>query len=193
MALTVKRIPNLLPGKHADGHGLYCVVTPTGGRSYAYRYERQGRERWHGLGPTHTFTLHQARAAAMEARQMLWKGIDPIDAKKAQRTEQVLKAAKSISFKDAAKQYFDQHKASWSSVKHAKQFWVSLEMYAFPVIGSCTLQPLIPVSFSRSSSRCGRISIKPRAEFVAGLHGCSIGRRCANIGLATIPRAGPAT
>jgi integrase len=135
MALTVKRIPNLLPGKHADGHGLYCVVTPTGGRSYAYRYERQGRERWHGLGPTHTFTLHQARAAAMEARQMLWKGIDPIDAKKAQRTEQVLKAAKSISFKDAAKQYFDQHKASWSSVKHAKQFWVSLEMYAFPVIG----------------------------------------------------------
>jgi integrase len=136
MALTVKRIPKLPPGKHSDGHGLYCVVTPTGGRSWALRYERKGRERWHGLGPTRLFSLHHARTAATEARQLLWKGIDPIDAKKAQRTARELDAARSICFKDAAKQYFDHHQASWSSTKHARQFWKSLEMYAFPVIGN---------------------------------------------------------
>jgi integrase len=136
MPLTVKRIPKLPPGKHSDGRGLYCVVTPTGGRSWAFRYERHGRERWHGLGPTHLFSLRHARTAATEARQLLWKGIDPIDAKKAQRTAQTLEAARSILFKDAAKQYFDHHQASWSSAKHARQFWKSLEMYALPVIGN---------------------------------------------------------
>jgi integrase len=80
--------------------------------------------------------LHHARTAATEARQLLWKGIDPIDAKKAQRTAEELEAARSILFEDAAKHYFDHHQASWSSVKHAQQFWKSLEMYAFPVIGN---------------------------------------------------------
>ena len=135
MALTQKKIPALLPGKHAHGHGLYCLVTETGGRSWALRYQRQGRERWHGLGPCHTFTLKEALAAARKAKQQLFEGIDPIDAKQAQRTAQALEAAKTISFSDAAKQYFDQHAKKWSSVKHAHQFWASLEQYAFPVIG----------------------------------------------------------
>src|SRR5665811_2450172 len=135
MALAVKRIPKLSAGRHHDSHGLYLQVTPTGGRSWVLRYEVRGRERWMGLGPTHAFTLEEARQSARKARQQLFEGIDPLDAKKAQRTVQALEAAQSIAFADAARQYFDQHEAKWSSVKHARQFWASLEQYAFPVIG----------------------------------------------------------
>jgi integrase len=135
VALTQKKIPTLQPGKHAHRHGLYCLVTATGGRSWALRYQRQGRERWHGLGPCHTFTLKEAEAAARKAKQQLFEGVDPIDAKQAQRTAQALEAARTISFADAAKQYYDQHETKWSSAKHAHQFWASLEQYAFPVIG----------------------------------------------------------
>jgi integrase len=114
--------------------------------------------------------LHHARVAATEARQMLWKGIDPIDAKKTQLTEQTLQAAKSISFKDAAQQYFIQHKVSWSSAKHAQQFWASLEMYAFPVIGKLPvaavdtglilkiLEPIWHDQYQTASRLRGRIS-----------------------------------
>jgi integrase len=135
MALTTKRIEKLPPGKHADGQGLYCLATKTGGRSWALRYERQGRERWHGLGPCHTFKPEEARQRARKAKQLLFDGIDPIDAAREQRSKLALQAARTITFADAAKQYFDQHQASWSSVKHAHQFWKSLETYAFPVIG----------------------------------------------------------
>jgi hypothetical protein len=48
MALTVKLIPKLPPGRHHDGHGLYCQVTPSLGRSWVLRYVREGRERWMG-------------------------------------------------------------------------------------------------------------------------------------------------
>jgi integrase len=135
MALTVKRIPQLPTGRHHDSHGLYLQVMPTGGRSWVLRYEVRGRERWMGLGPTHAFTLEEARQSARKTRQQLFEGIDPLDAKKAQRIALALEAARTISFGDAAKQYFDQHEAKWSSAKHAHQFWASLEMYAFPVIG----------------------------------------------------------
>jgi hypothetical protein len=63
-SLTAKRIEKLLAGKHPDGQGLYCLVAPTGGRSWALKYEPQGRERWHGLGPCHTFKPEEARQRA---------------------------------------------------------------------------------------------------------------------------------
>ena len=132
---TIKQIEKLPSGKHHDGQGVYVMVTPTGGRSYALRYEREGRERWHGLGPCHLFKPEEARHRARKAKQLLFDGIDPIDAARKRRTEWALQAAKTISFKDAAQQYYDQHKADWSSKKHGHQFWRSLQQYAFPVVG----------------------------------------------------------
>jgi integrase len=135
MSLTIRQIAALPPGKHADGQGLYVLVTPTGGRSWALRYERHGRERWKGLGPCAIFKPEEARQRARKAKQQLFDGIDPIDAAREQRKEEARKIAKTITFKDAAQKYFDQHKVEWSSAKHAHQFMASLTQYAFPVIG----------------------------------------------------------
>jgi hypothetical protein len=78
MALTTKRIAKLKqPGRYADGHGLYLQVQSPTNRSWLLRFERQGRERWMGLGPLHTFDLNQARERARKARQQLFEGTDP--------------------------------------------------------------------------------------------------------------------
>ncbi|MCP3462649.1 Arm DNA-binding domain-containing protein [Bradyrhizobium sp. CCGUVB23] len=41
-------------------------------------YERNGRERWMGLGPLHTVSLQEARERARKARGQLLDGIDPL-------------------------------------------------------------------------------------------------------------------
>ncbi|WP_346771004.1 Arm DNA-binding domain-containing protein [Bradyrhizobium sp. CW9] len=38
------------PGKYADGEGLYLIVTGPTSKSWSYRYWKDGKERWHGLG-----------------------------------------------------------------------------------------------------------------------------------------------
>jgi integrase len=100
------------------------------------RYERDGRERWHGLGPLSLFSLKEARERAQEARRKLYDGIDPIDAKKAAKTARALEAAKSKTFKQCADDFFLSNRDSWRSVKWSKQFGFELGRYAYPILGA---------------------------------------------------------
>jgi Arm DNA-binding domain len=63
MQLTAKRVATLVkrPGRYHDGHGLILVVVNPTNASWQLRYQRNGRERWLGLGPLHTVTLKDAR------------------------------------------------------------------------------------------------------------------------------------
>jgi hypothetical protein len=51
--LTAKKIERTLkkPGLYGDGSGLYLQVTPTGSRSWIFRYARAGKSRKMGLAP----------------------------------------------------------------------------------------------------------------------------------------------
>jgi integrase len=136
MTLTVKKVDQLRePGRYGDGYGLYLQVLGPTNRSWLFRYERDGRERWMGLGPLHTFNLEEARERARLQRQLLKDGIDPLEQRKAKRGEQALEAAKTMTFEAAARQYHDQHKNKWRNAKHRAQFISTLETYAFPVVG----------------------------------------------------------
>lgn len=136
MALTVKQVAKLThPGRYRDERGLYLqVISPTN-RSWLLRYERDGRERWMGLGSAHTFTLEEARERAREARKLLADGIDPLEAKRAERAARALAATKVLTFKEAAQQYFQDHSRKWSNAKHRAQFTSTLEAYVHPHIG----------------------------------------------------------
>jgi len=134
--LTVKQVAKIIePGRYLDRHGLYLQVASSTNRSWLLRYEREGRERWMGLGPLHSFTLEEARERARRARQLLADGIDPIEARQAERAARALSEAKTMPFREAAIQYFDTHERKWRNAKHRAQFLSTLESYVFPVIG----------------------------------------------------------
>lgn len=137
MPLTAKRVEKLKskPGRHRDQHGLYLQVISRTNISWVLRFQRNGRERWHGLGPLHTFGLAEARERARKARQQIFDGNDPIEAKAAARAAKALADAKLLTFEAAANQYFAQHEAKWRSARHRQQFINSLRRYAFPIIG----------------------------------------------------------
>jgi hypothetical protein len=100
MSLTAKQVEKLqAPGRYLDDHGLYLqVISPTN-RSWILRFQRDGRERWAGLGPVHTINLKEARERARRARQQLFDGIDPIEAKLAARDAQRKEDTEQISLK----------------------------------------------------------------------------------------------
>jgi integrase len=134
MGLTTKRIARLSePGKYLDAHGLYLQVNDNGKKSWLFRYERSGRERAAGLGPIHTVSLKEARERARKARLQLLDGIDPIDAKRAERNAQALAKAQEMTFGQCVVQYLEAHDAAWGSRKHAAQWRMTLTEYCKPI------------------------------------------------------------
>lgn len=148
MARKIKRLKALdverkeKPGMYPDGGGLYLQIGPSGGKSWVYRYMLGGKARYMGLGPFRAFSLAEARGKAADALRLRVAGIDPIDARDAEIAEARLESAKSITFKDAALQYIEAHKAGWSNAKHADQWPSTLESYVYPVFGSLPVQTI---------------------------------------------------
>jgi integrase len=127
------------PGMYADGGGLYLQVTD-GGASWIYRYMLRGRAREMGLGALALFGLSEARAKALDARRLCHAGVDPIEARHAERQQARLDAAKAVTFGQCAESYIKSHRAGWRSTKHAAQWEATLVKYAKPVIGALPVQ-----------------------------------------------------
>ncbi len=139
MPLSAKSVINLkVPGRYRDSEvkGLYLQVVNGSNRSWIFRYERGGRERWMGLGPVAIVSLREAREKAREARRALLDGVDPLEAKREARAARAAQAAKNLTFAEAANQYFEKHETKWRNGKHRAQFLASLTAYAFPIIGA---------------------------------------------------------
>jgi integrase len=127
-------------GMYADGGGLYLRVTEDGTKNWVYRYMLDGRPRWMGLGPLALYRLHEARANALEARQLRHKGIDPIETRRAQHAKARVDVAKAITFRQCAENYIEAHRAGWRNDKHAGQWGATLKTYAEPILGALPVQ-----------------------------------------------------
>jgi integrase len=124
--LVQGKVETLAPGRYGDGLGLWLQVDPRGHRSWVFRYSSGGRGVAMGLGATHTVSLADARGRAREARRLLLDGVDPLDAKHAARKRIQLASASRMTFAACVDAYLDEHTASWSSVKHQKQWATSI-------------------------------------------------------------------
>jgi integrase len=134
--LTQRKIERAKPGRYPDGLGLYLICHNANNKSFAFRYERDGRERWMGLGPVHTVDLKQARQKAREARLLLLEGIDPLEQRKAARAAHALAVAKTKTFKECADDYIAGNRKAWTNARHGQQWIVTLRDYAYPAIGN---------------------------------------------------------
>lgn len=131
------------PGLYSDGAGLYLHVGPDAGektgKSWIFRFMLNGRSREMGLGPLHTVGLSEAREIATECRKKLLNGIDPLEARDAERNARRLEAASAITFKECAKKYIAANRAGWRNGKHADQWENTLTTYAYEVIGGLSV------------------------------------------------------
>jgi hypothetical protein len=87
--LDVER--EMRPGKYFDGDGLYLVVKGATSRNWIYRYRKNGKERWLGLGSLKDVSLKNARMARDAARLRVkgdrsTPGIDIVQEKQNART-----------------------------------------------------------------------------------------------------------
>jgi integrase len=130
------------PGMYGDGGGLYLRVSNDATKNWVFRFMLNGRPRWMGMGPLHTVSLSEARRRAGEHRLRRHDGIDPIEARRAERLKSRLDAAKAVTFKECATSYIKVHRAGWSNGKHAAQWEATLATYADPIIGKLSVQAI---------------------------------------------------
>jgi len=128
-ALSAVRVRSLnVPGRYADGNGLYLVVDPSGAKRWLLRIVVQGKRRDIGLGGLSLVGLAEAREKALVYRKLAREGGDPLEER--QKVKVVVP-----TFAEAAEAVHADHKASWKNDKHAAQWISTLTSYALPIIG----------------------------------------------------------
>jgi integrase len=127
-ALTVER-GKFSPGRYADGENLYLVVDKGGAKRWAFIYRWKdrgaagpGRLREMGLGSFSKVDLAGARLKAEEARRLLGRGLDPIEARKADRP--------TPTFAELADDFVETRTAHLRNDKSAARVKRALETYA---------------------------------------------------------------
>ena len=124
------------PGLYADGGGLCLQVQHGPTKSWIFRYMLARRPRKMGLGPIALLSLAEAREAALAARKLLLSGVDPIEARAAERANAAAVALRSMTFGQCADQYIAAHRAGWKNPKHAAQWQSTIATYVKPIIGA---------------------------------------------------------
>lgn len=120
------------PGRYADGAGLYLSVLGNA-RSWLLRYQRAGKEHWHGLGSATSVSLAEARKKAQAVRDGLRAGVDPLIAKRG-AVDDAGERASAMLFKEALAAYLKTRK--FSNERHAAQWTSSLSMHASSIMNT---------------------------------------------------------
>ena len=98
---------------------------------------------------------------ASQQRKAVAKGLDPIEERRARRSQEVATAANTKTFEECARAYIEAHAPGWKSEKHAAQWTATLETYAFPILGRLpvaaidtarVLQVLTPIWTSKTET-----------------------------------------
>ena len=140
-ALFVRQVKR--PGRYCDGGNLYLQVrrstrkkSPNSvNKSWAFRYVRDDKQTWMGLGPYPDVSLAEARELATAARKQLLKGIDTLTDKRVRQREARAARSDMLSFAECAERYIDAQAPGWSNPKHIDQWRNTLKNTAGPVFG----------------------------------------------------------
>jgi integrase len=145
MPLTVIEIENAKPAdkpyRMFDEKGLYLEVAPSGGKWWRFKFRSGGKEKRISLGTYPDVKLAEARKRRDAARQKLAAGVDPGEARKAEKRVQRLNAENS--FEAIAREWHAKYSSTWSE-GHAARILRRLEVDAFPWLGGKPMVDLTP-------------------------------------------------
>lgn len=123
--ITAKNYLSVGPGEYPCGNNLYLIVTPSGGRRWAFRYQRNGIVRKMGFGSAKAagLKLSEAKDKAIDALRLLAKGTDPRE----HRNDEKRRAQASRLFGEFAEEWRQtyetglKHKAARNKLKRIVQ------------------------------------------------------------------------
>ena len=116
-----------------DERGLYLEVSPNGGKWWRLKYRFGGKEKRLALGVYPDVKLKDARDSRDAARNLLAKGTDPSENRKAQKSARTDSAANS--FEVVAREWLAKYSAIWAE-NHGDRIVRRFERDIFPWIGS---------------------------------------------------------
>lgn len=154
--------PRSRPYKLADSGGLYLFVTPSGFKSWRWKFRVAGREQTLTLGSYPALKLTAARDLRDDARRAHRQGLDPSATRREVKEARARDAA--ATFEALARQWHARRRAQWTKT-HAANVLTFLQQVAFPRLGSrpirsitspMVLEVLTPVE-KRSIERAHRL------------------------------------
>lgn len=165
--LTDKAIRALKPQakdyKVSDGKGLFALVRTDGAIWWRFRYRVGGREKLISLGTYPDTSLKLARQKRQTAREQLANGIDPSEARKAER------ASQSNTFETIAREWLRLEKRMKATT--VAQLRRRLETYAFRQLGKKPIQAIKApdvLAVLRTIENRGTIETAHRVKSVIG-------------------------
>jgi integrase len=156
------------PIKISDGGGLFLLVQPTGGKLWRLAYRFAGKQKTLALGAYPIVSLKDARGRRDEAKELLARGIDPSEEKKAEKRR--AKLAAENSFEAVAREWFDARRPGLAP-SYASRIWSRLEGDIFPAIGQRPIAAIEPpelLETIRKIERRGAIILAKRTLQVCG-------------------------
>lgn len=150
MALTDTKVRNAKPEKKQiklfDGDGLFLLIsppgkrTPNGSRCWRFKYRFNGKEKLLALGTYPEVSLSDARDKRTEARRQIAAGIDPSEARKAQKAAD---AEQEATFELVAREWLKKFGPTWSE-GHVANIVSRLGKNVYPWIGSRPIAEIEP-------------------------------------------------
>jgi len=150
MALTDTQIRRSKPGdtpyKLSDGHGLYLLVKPNGGRLWRWKFRFDGKEKLMALGTYPELSLADARERHAMARRQLVNGIDPMGERKAEKTAVIV--ATEHTFERIAEQWLEHWRGN-KSARHSETTRNRLKANVYPILGDRPIAEVEPMELVR--------------------------------------------
>ncbi|MDE1484428.1 tyrosine-type recombinase/integrase [Xenorhabdus bovienii] len=126
----------------ADGNGLSLLVETNGSKGWRYRYQFTGKTKMISLGIYPVVTLTEARAKRDEARKQVANGINPSEARKAEKVASISQSENT--FKNIALEWYEGRKDRWS-VGYRDDMMDAFEKDVFPYIGDRPIADIKPM------------------------------------------------
>jgi len=178
---TLKKLDKPVRYTIPDCRGLHLWVRQDKRKYWIFRYTFNGKRFDISLGPFPTIPLGDARTRVGDLRRKIFSGVNPFSDRQDEKNLIKAQTVKSKEFQEYAELYFEKISTQWSR-SHAAAWIRTLEIFAFPTIGSLKisdintnhiLKVLDPIWESKNISAArvrGRLEKVLSAAITTGLH-----------------------
>ncbi|MFC3338173.1 tyrosine-type recombinase/integrase [Paracandidimonas soli] len=122
-----------------DGGGLYLLIEPKGSKYWRFDYRFHGRRQTLALGTYPEVSLLRARELHLQARNLLAKGVDPMQQRKVDKVRSALSTQNS--FQAVSDEYLAKKKLIWSA-SHYSKVSSRLKRDIYPWLGSLPISEI---------------------------------------------------